>query len=148
MSADLTEVSLTACRQSSIGKLVSYNSFPRPLCGLVRAHRGQIIDFDHPRGALLGLMVNMQVIGGAVSLPFAPYAADKYGRRHPIFGGSIIIILGGLLQGCAQSFGMFIAGRFFIGMGAGFVCTAAPPLIGELAYPTHRPIITAVYNTT
>jgi MFS family permease len=114
----------------------------------MRANRGHIIDFDHPRGALLGLMVNMQVIGGAVSLPFAPYAADKYGRRHPIFGGSIIIILGGLLQGCAQNFGMFIAGRFFIGMGAGFVCTAAPPLIGELAYPTHRPIITAVYNTT
>ncbi|KAH6879892.1 general substrate transporter [Thelonectria olida] len=104
--------------------------------------------FDHPRGALLGLMVNMQVIGGAVSLPLAPFAADKFGRRHPIFGGSVIIILGGLLQGCAQNFGMFIAGRFFIGMGAGFVCTAAPPLIGELAYPTHRPIITAVYNTT
>ncbi|KAM6507170.1 hypothetical protein FALCPG4_018552 [Fusarium falciforme] len=104
--------------------------------------------FDHPRGALLGLMVNMQVVGGAVSLPLAPYAADKFGRRHPIFGGSIIIILGALLQGCAQNFGMFIAGRFFIGMGAGFVCTAAPPLIGELAYPTHRPIITAVYNTT
>ncbi|RKK84941.1 hypothetical protein BFJ71_g14338 [Fusarium oxysporum] len=103
--------------------------------------------FDHPRGALLGLMVNMQVIGGAVSLPLAPYAADKYGQRHPIFGGSIII-LGALLQGCAQNFGMFIAGRFFIGLGAGFVCTAAPPLIGELAYPTHRPIITAVYNTT
>ncbi|SCO90265.1 related to hexose transporter protein [Fusarium oxysporum] len=112
-----------------------------------RADRVHTADFNHPRGALLGLMVNMQVVGGAVSLPFAPFAADKLGRRHPIFGGSIVIILGALLQGCAQSFGMFIAGRFFIGLGAGFVCTAAPPLIGELAYPTHRPIITAIYNT-
>jgi hypothetical protein len=137
-----------ACRQSSIGKLVSYDRFPHPLCGSVRANREHIVDFNHPCGALLGLMVNMQVIGGTVSLPFAPYVADKYGRRHPISGGSIIIVLGGLLQGCAQSFGMFISGRFFIGLGAGFVCTAAPPLIGELAYPTHRPIIAAIYNTT
>jgi MFS family permease len=93
-------------------------------------------------------MVNMQVIGGVVSLPLAPFAADKYGRRHPIFLGAMIIILGALVQGCAKNFGMFIAGRFFVGLGGGFVATAAPPLLGELAYPTHRPIITAIYNTT
>jgi hypothetical protein len=90
-----------ACRQLSIGKLISYDSFPRSLYGLVRANYRHFIDFNHPRGALLGLMVNMQVIGGAVSLPFAPYTADKYSRWHPIFRGSIIIILGGLLQGYA-----------------------------------------------
>ncbi|KAJ6011680.1 hexose transporter protein (Lactose permease) [Penicillium canescens] len=105
-------------------------------------------DFNHPHGSLLGLMVNMQVIGGVVSLPLAPFAADKYGRRHPIFLGAVIIILGALVQGCAKNFGMFIAGRFFVGLGGGFVATAAPPLLGELAYPTHRPIITAIYNTT
>lgn len=92
-------------------------------------------------------MVNMQVIGGVVSLPLAPFAADKYGRRHPIFFGSIIIIGGALLQGCASNLAMFVAGRFFIGLAGGFVATAAPPLLGELAYPTHRPIITAIYNT-
>ncbi|GLI80217.1 hypothetical protein PoHVEF18_008569 [Penicillium ochrochloron] len=105
-------------------------------------------DFNHPHGSLLGLMVNMQVIGGVVSLPLAPFAADKYGRRHPIFLGAVIIILGALVQGCAKNFGMFIAGRFFVGLGGGFVATAAPPLLGELAYPTHRPVITAIYNTT
>ncbi|KZL66990.1 hexose transporter protein (Lactose permease) [Colletotrichum tofieldiae] len=104
--------------------------------------------FDHPRGAMLGLLVNMQVIGGVVSLPLAPFIADKFGRRHPTFLGSIIIIAGALVQGLASKLGMFIAGRFFIGLGGGFVSTAAPPLIGELAYPTHRPIITAIYNTT
>ncbi|KAL0944840.1 hexose transporter protein (Lactose permease) [Colletotrichum truncatum] len=105
-------------------------------------------DFEHPSGATLGLLVNMQVIGGVVSLPLAPYAADKFGRRHPICLGSLIIIIGAVVQGCAQNMAMFIAGRFFIGLGGGFVSTAAPPLLGELAYPTHRPIITAIYNTT
>lgn len=92
-------------------------------------------------------MVNMQMIGGVVSLPLAPFAADRYGRRPPIFLASIIIIVGAALQGGAQNFGMFIAGRFFIGLGGGFLATAAAPLVGELAYPTHRPIITAIYNT-
>ncbi|KAF4212261.1 hypothetical protein CNMCM8980_003816 [Aspergillus fumigatiaffinis] len=104
--------------------------------------------FNHPSGSILSLMVNMQVIGGVVSLPLAPFAADKFGRRHPILLGSIIIIGGALLQGCAQNMGMFLAGRFFIGLGGGFVATAAPPLLGELAYPTHRAFITGVYNTT
>ncbi|KAH7016665.1 hypothetical protein EDB80DRAFT_772231 [Ilyonectria destructans] len=99
----------------------------------LRRARVVLFYFDRPSGSLLGLMVNMQVIGGVVSLPLAPWAADKYGRRHPIF-------LGALVQGCAKGFGMFIAGRFFVGLGGGFVAAAAPPLLGELAYPTHRPI--------
>ncbi|EXK28464.1 hypothetical protein FOMG_14940 [Fusarium oxysporum f. sp. melonis 26406] len=57
---------------------------------------------EDPRGTLLGLMVNMQVVGGAICLPIALYAADKFGRQYRIFRGSIIIILGALLQGCAQ----------------------------------------------
>ncbi|KAL2859200.1 hypothetical protein BJX68DRAFT_252237 [Aspergillus pseudodeflectus] len=92
--------------------------------------------FDHPSGSILSLMVNMQVI-----------AADRFGRRHPILLGSVLIIAGTLLQGCTQNMGMFLAGRFFIGLGGEFVATAAPPLLGELAYPTHR-AFTAVYNTT
>ncbi|KAK2808090.1 hypothetical protein FQN50_005008 [Emmonsiellopsis sp. PD_5] len=104
-------------------------------------------DFDHPRGGILGLLANMQTIGGVTTLPLAPFAADKYGRRHPLFFGAVIIILGAIVQGCAKNMSMFMAGRFFIGFGGGFVATAAPPLLGELAYPTHRPIFTAVYNT-
>lgn len=103
-------------------------------------------DFDYPRGAILGVFANMQVIGGAVSLPLAPWAADRFGRRHPIAFGSFVIILGGFVQGFAQNFAMFLAGRFCIGLGAGFVSTAAPPLLGELSYPSHRPIFTSIYN--
>lgn len=88
----------------------------------------------------------MQTIGGAVSLPLAPWAADRFGRRHPIVFGSLVIILGAFIQGFAQNFAMFLAGRFCIGLGAGFVSTAAPPLLGELAYPSHRSIFTSIYN--
>lgn len=93
-------------------------------------------------------MVNMQTIGGIIALPVAPFVADRFGRRIPIFIGSMVIIAAAILQGTAKNMAMFVVGRFFIGLGGMFVATASPPLLGELAYPTHRPIITAVYNTT
>ncbi|EXM19993.1 Sugar/inositol transporter [Fusarium oxysporum f. sp. vasinfectum] len=105
-------------------------------------------EFGYPSGGILGLLVNIQTIGGVVALPVAPWMADKYGRRHPIFLGSCIIIGAAILQGCATNMAMFLAGRFFIGLGGMFISCAAPPLLGELAYPTHRPIITGIYNTT
>ncbi|KAL5597197.1 hypothetical protein FOBRF1_010990 [Fusarium oxysporum] len=105
-------------------------------------------EFDYPSGGILGLLVNIQTIGGVVALPIAPWMADKYGRRHPIFLGSCIIIGAAILQGCATNMAMFLAGRFFIDLGGMFISCAAPPLLGELAYPTHRPIITGIYNTT
>ncbi|KAJ4193628.1 hypothetical protein NW755_003622 [Fusarium falciforme] len=83
-------------------------------------------DLKHPKGGILGLMVTMQVIGGIACLPFAPFAADVFGRRHPVAS----------------------AGRFFIGVGGSFAAVSAAPLIAELSYPTHRAIFTAVYNTS
>ena len=62
--------------------------------------------------------------------------------------GSIILIAGAAIQGGANGIGMFIAGRVLVGIGGGFIANAAAPLIAELAYPTQRPIITAIYNTS
>ncbi|KAH7247171.1 hypothetical protein NW759_007937 [Fusarium solani] len=105
-------------------------------------------DFHHPKGGILGLMVTMQVIGGIACLPFAPFAADIFGRRHPVAFGSVLTVFGAALQGGATNLGMFIAGRFFIGVGGSFAAVSAAPLIAELSYPTHRAIFTAVYNTS
>ncbi|KAI9162771.1 Lactose permease [Paramyrothecium foliicola] len=105
-------------------------------------------DLNYPRGAVLGLISTMQVIGAVASLPIAPYLSDRFGRRHPIFFGSLILIFGAAIQGGANGIGMFLAGRALVGFGGGIVPTAAAPLIAELAYPTQRPIITAIYNTS
>jgi len=52
------------------------------------------------------------------------------------------------IQTAAQNIGMFIGARFLIGFGLSFACIAAPVLITELAYPTHRAPITSLYNST
>jgi MFS family permease len=44
--------------------------------------------FKHPTGSLLGIFNAIQSIGGIAGLPFAPYLADRLGRRATIFIGS------------------------------------------------------------
>ena len=77
------------------------------------------------------------------------------------------MLIGTAIQTAAQNIGMFIgcrkaisisfyatcrlifvSHRFLIGFGLGFACLAAPILITELAFPTHRAPITSLYNSS
>lgn len=58
------------------------------------------------------------------------------------------MIIGCTVQTAAQNIGMFIGCRFLIGFGLSFACLAAPVLITELAFPTHRAPITSLYNSS
>ncbi|KAF4964877.1 hypothetical protein FSARC_7222 [Fusarium sarcochroum] len=97
-----------------------------------------IKDFDNPSGARLGVLGTMQVIGAIVSLPIVPWVADRFGRRLPVFIGSVLALLGTALQTAARNINTFLAGRFFVGFGTGVVGVASNPLLAELAYPTHH----------
>lgn len=59
-----------------------------------------------------------------------------------------MILIGVALQTGAQNVGMFIGCRLLIGIGLAWACMAAPVLITELAFPTHRAPITGLYNTS
>ncbi|OCF77461.1 hypothetical protein I204_01449 [Kwoniella mangroviensis CBS 8886] len=104
--------------------------------------------FGTPTGSTLGIFNAIQSIGGIVGLPFAPFLNDRFGRRWTMFIGAAIQIVGVALQTGAQSVAMFIGCRFLIGFGLAFSCLAAPTLLTELAFPTHRGPITSLYNST
>ena len=94
--------------------------------------------FGEPTGARLGAMTfgpNGRVL---ISIAISSQLCDWFGRRIPIFVGSVLIILGSVIQAAATNYAMFVASRFVIGFGLGIVSTAAPPLLSEVAYPTHR----------
>jgi MFS family permease len=100
---------------------------------------------NHPRGAWLGFINAIQAVGGLVTFPIEAYVADRYGRKPCLYAGLFFVILGSGLQTGANSPGMFIAARFFIGVATSWF-TAASILITELAYPSHRAKVTALYN--
>ncbi|KAJ8586123.1 general substrate transporter [Rhizopogon salebrosus TDB-379] len=103
--------------------------------------------FDYPTKGKLGLLNAIQNIGSLCAYPFAPYVADGMGRRFPIIFGASLMIAATAIQTASQSVQMFIGARFLIGFGLTFATTAAPLLVTEVAYPSHRAQVTSLYNT-
>lgn len=76
----------------------------------------------------------------------SPWIADKYGRRLPIVIGCVIMIVGAIICGVCNGYGMYVGGRFLLGFGNSLAQLASPVLITEIAHPQHRARVSAVYN--
>lgn len=59
--------------------------------------------FSHPEGSILGVLNSMYSLGTIVALPFVSWFADKFGRRMSILLGSVIMIIGAILQTATQN---------------------------------------------
>ncbi|KAI0784889.1 hexose transporter [Abortiporus biennis] len=104
--------------------------------------------FGHPKSTILGLLSALYSLGSICSLPFVPYVTDRLGRRWAIIVGSIIMMIGAILQTASQDFAMFVIGRFFLGFGIPFAIVAASSMIGELSYPKERARIGSLFNSS
>ncbi|EAU82583.1 hexose transporter [Coprinopsis cinerea okayama7 len=102
--------------------------------------------FNQPRSALLGLMSAIYSLGAIAAVPFVPWVTDKWGRRFAIFFGSVIMVIGAVIQTASQNFAMFVISRFIMGIGIVFAIVAASSLIGELSYPRERAIMGSLFN--
>ncbi|KFZ14142.1 hypothetical protein V501_03400 [Pseudogymnoascus sp. VKM F-4519 (FW-2642)] len=103
--------------------------------------------FNHPQSALLGTINAVYPIGKILVLFPCTWLSDKYGRKVPMFIGFIFLLVGAALQGAAQNLPMFIISRLILGGATALIAQPSPILITELAYPTQRGQITALYNT-
>ncbi|KAJ5787300.1 hypothetical protein N7457_002290 [Penicillium paradoxum] len=102
--------------------------------------------FGHPTGTRLGSLSNGVTFGQILAFPVAPWLCDHMGRRFPIFFGSVLLVIGAVLQCAAQNYAMFLVSRMIIGFGGLIAVEASPMLVSELAYPTHRPVLVGYYN--
>lgn len=59
--------------------------------------------FHHPKGGMLGLLVACYNVGAMTSIPFVPIVSDHVGRRWSIVFGSVIMIVGSIMQGLARN---------------------------------------------
>ncbi|KAH0828103.1 hypothetical protein J3R83DRAFT_3763 [Lanmaoa asiatica] len=86
-------------------------------------------------------------IGSLAAYPFSPYMTGGLGRRFSVLFGAAVMIAATALQTASRSVQMFIGARFMIGFGLTFAANAAPLLVTELAYPSHRGVLTSTYNS-
>lgn len=55
------------------------------------------------RPSILGFISSCYQLGSIIAVPIAPWINQRYGRRWCIMIGSIIMIIGAILQGFAQN---------------------------------------------
>ncbi|KAG1905045.1 general substrate transporter [Suillus fuscotomentosus] len=103
--------------------------------------------FHKPHGMKLGLINSAHSIGILSGTPFSPYVSDLLGRRAAMFIGAAIMLAGVLTQASCTTIQVFLGARVLIGLGMAFSINAAPLLISELSYPTHRGKLTSLYNS-
>ncbi|KAF2269714.1 hexose transporter-like protein [Lojkania enalia] len=102
--------------------------------------------FNNPSGSLLGIISAAYNLGAICALPFVPFVNDRFGRRVAIFFGSWVMVFGAFLQAFSNGAPMYIMARWFLGFGIPFCIIAGSSLMGELAYPKERPIMTSLFN--
>jgi MFS family permease len=51
---------------------------------------------------IAGFMNACYQLGSILAVPVAPWVSQRYGRRASIFAGSVIMVVGAILQGFAQ----------------------------------------------
>lgn len=87
----------------------------------------------------------------SIPLPLFPWSASfvrgrKTDRLHLLRLLCATVLIGVVVQSTSHQIGVFIASRAIIGAGLTFATNAAPILITELAYPTQRAPLTALYS--
>lgn len=95
--------------------------------------------------ATKSLNTGISYTGGAFGSLFSGPLTDWRGRREAIFWAAVVALIGAVVQGCAQNVGMFITGRFIVGVGMAVAQTAAPTLVAETVPVRYRGFALGLY---
>jgi MFS family permease len=73
----------------------------------------------HLSPGMLGFTVSLIMLTGGIPSVFAGYLADRYGRLKVVEAGSILFLVGAIMQGSAGKLPTFLTGRAIAGFGEG-----------------------------
>lgn len=89
--------------------------------------------FDNPKGARQGGITSAMPAGSLLGSLVSSYLGDYLGRKQAIQIGSVIWIIGSIIQTASQNVGMLIVGRIVSGICVGITSTLVPVYQSELA---------------
>lgn len=95
-------------------------------------------DYFNLNAATTGLNTSSVFIGAIIGPLVSGIITDKYGRRPAIFWGSIILLVGILLQTAAQNIAMFVVARIILGFGNALSGIAAQVYLSETFSSRYR----------
>lgn len=95
-------------------------------------------DYFHLNPATTGLNTASVFIGGFFGPLFSGVMTDRLGRRPAIFWGSVITLVGVVLQTAAQDVAMFVVARIVLGFGTALSGIAAGVYLSETFASRYR----------
>lgn len=98
-------------------------------------------------GATLGIVTAMITIGYIAGAFLAGPASDRWGRRWGMLIGSVVVVLAAILMAAGTNRGSFMAGRFFMGVGASICSAAGASWVAESSPPQWRGPVTYLFNS-
>ncbi|KAL2841718.1 general substrate transporter [Aspergillus pseudoustus] len=125
--------------------LSSSNGFDGSLVNGLQSLDSWMSFMQTPDGTWLGFINGMYSVGALVSLTLGGWGCNMFGRRPCIYIGITILTIGGILGAVAPNDTVFIVSRVIIGLGTGWVSTAGPLLLSEIAYPEFRSVTSALF---
>jgi len=103
-------------------------------------------DYFNLNAATTGLQTAAVFIGGALAPLISGVAIDRLGRRLALFWGSLIILVGVILQTAAQNIAMFVIARIVLGFGSTLSGAAGAVYLSETSPPHWRAWTVGLFN--
>jgi MFS family permease len=105
----------------------------------------QYTEYFHLNTVTVGLNNAATWMGAVLACLVLQPIPDRWGRKSGILIGSVVCIIGVIIQTAAQNIGTFVLGRIFIGIGSGISVGSVPTLIGEVLPPRVRGAVMGLY---
>lgn len=83
-------------------------------------------------------MVSSYEVGATFGAVFTFILGDRFGRKPYNLAGSIIVIVGAVIQTSSYGVAQFLIGRLIAGFGLGLMTTVIPVWLAECSMPKSR----------
>ncbi len=100
----------------------------------------------HLQDLSLGLAFSSLLFGCVIGAAVAGRATDRYGRQRILLAVAVLFALTSAATALAWNFQVFLAARFLGGLAVGAVSLVSPMYVSEIAPPTVRGRLGALYQ--